>query len=387
VPEFSREELKALVQEEIPPCVSIYVPSTLREGQLWQEPIYLKNALQEAEQRMLAMDMRRPDVEAMLAPARGLLNDGSFWAIPHQGLALFVSMSPSAYRYYTDDSIAIEFEPTVVVGNHFYVTPLLPLLTGDGQFYVLALSQNHVGLLKGTRDTIQPVSTSGVPENIHEALGEEIPEREIQGRPMNVAGGEQTGVFGGFDPGDYEKDRVQRFCRTIANRLRAFLADQHAPLVIAGQDYLHPIYREANTYPHLLEKGITVNADTLTAEELHKSAWAIVEPYFHKEMEDAIERYRQYSNTEQVSSKLADIIPAAHFGRVATLFVAEGKHQYGMFDPDTMRLEVHRESHFDNVDLIDEAATQTVLNGGVVYIIREANMPARHAEIAAIYRY
>jgi hypothetical protein len=387
MPEFSREELKALMQEEIPPCVSIYIPSTQREGQLWQEPILLKNALQEAEQRLLVMDISRSDVDAMLAPARELLNDGGFWAVPHEGLALFMSISPAAYRYYTDDSIAIEFEPAVVVGNHFYVTPLLPLLTGDGQFYVLALSQNHVGLLKGTRDTINPVSTPGMPGNIREALGQEIPEREIQGRPMNVAGGEQTGVFGGFDPGDYEKDKVQRFCRAVASRLRPFLADQHAPLIIAGQDYLHPIYRDANTYPYLLEEGITVNADTLTAEELHKSAWAVVEPHFRKEAEDAIGRYRQYSNTEQVSSKLADIIPAAHFGRVATLFVAEGKHEYGMFDPDTMRLEVHRESRPDNVDLVNEAATQTVLNGGVVYVIPEEHMPAHHAEIAAIYRY
>src|SRR5258706_9467379 len=147
MPEFSREELKALVQEEIPPCVSIYIPSTLWEGQLWQEPILLKNALQEAEQRLLVMDMRRPDIEAMLAPAREMLNAGRFWVVPHEGLALFMSMSPSAYRYYTDDSIAIQFLPTVVVGSHFYVTPLLPLLAGAGQFYVLALSQNHVGLL------------------------------------------------------------------------------------------------------------------------------------------------------------------------------------------------------------------------------------------------
>lgn len=39
-----------------------------------------------------------------------------------------------------------------MVDDRFHVTPLLPLLAGDGHFFVLALSQNQIGLLEGTRD-------------------------------------------------------------------------------------------------------------------------------------------------------------------------------------------------------------------------------------------
>jgi len=387
VSEFSRDEMKALLEEQIPPCISIYIPSHVKDGQPWQEPIHLKTMLQDAQQRLLAMDVSRADAEQMLAPARALLEDNSFWREPREGLAMFISASPAAFRYYSDNSIAVEFEPTLVVGNQFHFTPLLPLLTGDGVFYVLALDQNHVGLLKCTRDTFEPVEVPNLPENVNAALGQEIPGRWVQGRPMNVAGGEQTGVFGGFDPSEYDKDKVIRFCHAVANALHTYLSNKHEPLIVAGQGYLHPIYRSANDYAHLLDEGITVDADSLKADELHSMAWKIVEPYFHAELSGAIDRFGQYSNTQQVSNKLSDILAAAHYGRVATLFVAEGEHQYGKFDPNTSHLEVHKESRPDNVDLVDEAATHTVVNGGVVYVVPKETMPDRQTGVAAIYRY
>jgi len=42
-----------------------------------------------------------------------------------------------------------------------------------------------------------------------------------------------------------------------------------APLVLAGVEYLFPIYQEANTYPDLVEEGITGNPENLKPEELH----------------------------------------------------------------------------------------------------------------------
>jgi hypothetical protein len=45
----------------------------------------------------------------------------------------------------------------VIVSERFHVKPLLPLLSGDGRFYVLALSQNEIRLLQGTRYSVEQV--------------------------------------------------------------------------------------------------------------------------------------------------------------------------------------------------------------------------------------
>ncbi len=386
--EFTREELKALVEEQIPPCVSIYMPTYQQEGQLRQDESRFRTLLREAEDRLRATDVDREGADQILKPARQLLDDRDFWDERRQGLALFLSASPDAFRVYADKSAVVEFDPMVAVANRFYVAPLLPLLTGDGQFYVLTISQAHIGLLQGTRDKLTPVELHGVPQNVEEALGLETPERAIQGRPMNVAGGEQTGVFGGYDPDDDAKNRIYRFLLRVNEGIHKQLANRNEPLILAGLDSLMGMYRDLNTYPHLVEAGISGNPATLSIDDLHQQAWAIVEPRFQQEQDDAIDRYRRLiSTTEQASNRLADIVPAAHYGRVAALFVAKGRQQFGTFDPNTGRLEAHNESRPDNVDLIDEAATQTVVNGGVVYVLPQEEMPDSHAMIAAIYRY
>ena len=44
----------------------------------------------------------------------------------------------------------MSFDELVVVSDNFHVKPLMPLLTGDNLFYVLALSQKEVRLIECT---------------------------------------------------------------------------------------------------------------------------------------------------------------------------------------------------------------------------------------------
>jgi Bacterial archaeo-eukaryotic release factor family 3 len=386
--EFSREELKALVDEEVPPCVSIYMPTYQQEGQLRQDETRFRNLLREAEDRLAEKGVERESVDKILGPARQLLDDKNFWAYRKEGLALFMANIPDSLHLYSDKSRAIQFNEIVSVAEHFYVKPLLPLLTGDGQFYLLTLSQRHIGLFAGTRDKIWPVELRGVPHNIDEALGYEIPEPVIQGRPMNVDGGEQTGIFGGYDPSNETKDRIKRYLRAVNDGIHKMLAKRTEPLVLAGQDHYVGMYRDLNTYPHLVEHGIPRNPETLRAEDLHEQAWALVEPGFRKERQDAIDRYHHLIATSgQASNKLEEVVPAAFYARVATLFVARDKQRFGTFDPNSGNLEVHDEARPNDIDLIDEAATQTILYGGVVYALAPEEMPDPKAMVAAIFRY
>jgi hypothetical protein len=81
------------------------------------------------------------------------------------------------------------------------------------------------------------------------------------------------------------------------------------------------------------------------------------------------------------------VLSAAHFGRIDTLFVVDGAQQFGIYDVQNNRLEAHTESRPGNSDLIDEAATQTVLNGGTVYIVPQSEMPDPIGAVNAIFRY
>ncbi len=198
---------------------------------------------------------------------------------------------------------------------------------------------------------------------------------------------DQHEKFGAYDPTQKEKERVLRYFRVVNGVIHKYLADQQAPLVLAGMEFQHSIYREANTYPHLLDEGINHSVENIPEKELRELAWKIVEPGFEKTRQHDIERFQQDVHLGRTLHKLVDILEAAHFARVDTLFIAENHQQFGTFDPNTLHLEAFTEERPGSVDLIDQAATQTLINGGKVYILPANELPAPLDMVTALLRY
>ena len=382
---LSRDDLKKLGEKRDGWHVSIFMPTHRAGPDTQQDPIRLKNLLREAEEHLIAAGLRGTEAKARLEPASRLVQDGSFWQRQSDGLALFLS-SGVANHY----RLPLDFEELVIVAERFHVKPLLPLLSGDGRFYVLALSQDEVRLLLGTRYTVGEVDLEGAPASLAEALRFDDPERRLQFHtatgPSGGKGSRPAMFYGQGAPSRDQKSDILRYFQKLDTGIQALLAGEQAPLVLAGVDYLLPLYREANAYPHLIGEGIEGNPDNLSAEELHQQAWAIVQPRFLEEREAAAERFKHLSETDQVSEKLVEIVPAAYHGRVGILFVALGLQQWGAYDPETNRVQLHQEVEPGDQDLIDLAAVQVLLHGGSVYAVEVEQMPVE-ASLAAVFRY
>src|SRR5438132_11800985 len=115
--------------------------------------------------------------------------------------------------------LPLAFDEQVVVADRFYVKPLLPLLTGDGRFYVLALSHKHVRLLQGTRHTVAEMDLQGVPTSFDEALRYDDVQvaRTVHTHP--AAGGKagtREGIAHGHGVGiDSAKDGLLEFMKRV----------------------------------------------------------------------------------------------------------------------------------------------------------------------------
>jgi hypothetical protein len=385
---LTRDELRTLTRKPEGWCVSIYMPAHRVGAEIQQDPIRLKNLLGEAEGHLIAQSLRLPEAQKLLEAAEKLLQDGLFGQHQSDGLAIF--LSSDQFRYYR---LPFEFEELVVVTDRFHIKPLLPLFSGDGRFYVLALSQSKVRLLQGTRYSVNEVDLEGLPKGLAETLRYNDPEKRFQFHTTTRTPGgkgERPAIFHGHGvaSADDPKDYISRYFHRVAEGLHDLLRDEQAPLVLAGVDYLLPIYREANTYPHLVDAGIEGNPEEVRAEELHERAWAIVQPLFLAEQEEAAAQYRQRAGAgnEQASNKLKEVVPAAYHGRVETLFIAVGFQQWGTFDPATNTLQVHEEAEPGDEDLLDFAAIQTLLNSGTVYAVEPQKVPDETL-LAAVFRY
>lgn len=381
---LSRDEVRALIEKRGEPCISIFLPTHRAAREKREDPIKLKNLLREAESRLLEAGTPSRITRELLAPPAKLVDDNFFWLHQSDGLALFCARD--VYRYY---QLPLRFEELAVVAQRFHIKPLMPLLTGDGPFHVLAISQNQVRLLEGTRYTVSQVELKDVPGSLDEALRFDERERHVQYHtPTPVrTGTEHAAMFHGHGEGvDDFKVSISRFFHQVDHGVSRALMDLGTPLVLAAVDFLHPIYRQANTYPHLLEQGLMGNPDGASAEELRGRAWAVIEPYFLKAREEAIARFRGLLGTGLASRQLEEVVPAAYRGRVEVLFVATGIQQWGRFDPDTEQVALHPVAEPGAEDLLDLAAVHTFLNSGTVYALPPDKMPDQ-TPAAAIFRY
>ena len=380
---FTSEGLKALMAGKSGYCVSLFLPTHSKGGDTQQDPIRLKNLLKDAEDRLVQKGMKSFSAKALLKPAQDLVSDTRFWSHQSDGLAIF--MSPTHLSIH---SVPFNFDELVIVADRFHVKPLLPLLSGDGRFYVLALSQNQVRLLQGTRFSMDEIDLEDMPTSLSEALQYDVMEKPLKWHaPRQKASSGKTGIFHGHGGGiDNTKEDILQFLRRIDKGLRDVIGSDGIPLVLAAVEYLIPMYKEANTYPHLLEKGISGNPEGLTSEDLHSQAWNIVEPHFKQAQQEAVDRYYSLVGTGKTAQHLDSIIRAAYSGQIDTLFVPIGLQRWGDFDPENLAVRIHDEPMADDEDLLDFAAIQTILNSGTVFAVEPENVPDDRY-VAAILRY
>lgn len=379
---FTMKELEPLLEGNKEWLISLYMPTHRRGIEIQQDPVRWKNLLRAAEERLEKKGIRSSDIKEYLQPAWQLLQDSFFWQKQSDGLAAFLGSGES--RFYR---LPVSFEELVVVSDRFHLKPLLPYFARDGRFYILALSQKQVRLFEGTRYSVEEVNLEDMPQSVAEALNLDGVQGHLQYHTgTSSARGERAAIYHGHNPQDDEKDRIQKWFHQIDGELSDILVGRKVPLVIAGVEYLFHLYREANTYPHLVEGGVKGNPDELNAENLHEKAWPLVEPIFGEDMRKAKEKYFELTGTKQITSDISEALRAAEHGRVESLFIPKNQQIWGRYDRENDSIEISKDHPAGAQDLLDLAAAKTMRNGGDVYAMVSDEMPGGEL-LAAVLRY
>jgi hypothetical protein len=381
--QLSQADLEALMQRRDSVCVSIYAPMVKAGPETQQNPIRFKNLVRGVSDTLEERGMTPKEAARFLRPATELIEDTPFWQHQSDGLAVFLARD--FVRHYR---VPLDVRELAVVEERFHLKPLLPMLSGDGRFYILALSQKQARLLEATRHRVREVDLGDLPTNLSDALGYEVEETHIQYHTGAKTGGaNQSPVYHGQGGGEDDvKLEIRKFFNLLDKGIGSVVSGKDAPLVLAGVEFLFPLYRQVSDLSNLLEGGVPGNPDELTPEELHERAWPVVEPVFTKGQEEAVGRFRELAGTGQASTHLEDVVRAADDGRVDTLFVALGTRQWGTFDRQERTVELSEDNGPGTEDLLDFAAIQTVLKGGKVYAVTPEQVPEGEA-VAAVYRY
>lgn len=384
----SREELRELMADQHDYCVSIFLPTHRSGAEIQQDSIRLKNLLRKCEDQLAERGMRSADVSELLSPAYALIGDSLFWHYQSDGLALFIS--PAIFRVFR---LPVRFDEMCLVARGFQLKRLLQLLANDASYYILALSKKQIHLYLGTQHTVSEVDIDAVPRSLAEALQYDEYEKHVQFRSQPIVGNRSARgargaavYYGQGGSEDQLKVNLLRFFQQVDRGLVEFLGNNHAPLVIAGVEYLLPIYREANSYAHLLPEGVVGSPERMSTEDLHARSWRIVQPYVLHKQHEAANRYNNLRSSERASNDIRVLLSAALQGRVDTLFVGTGIRYWGTYNPDTFEVTLHKDYQPGDEDLLNEAALYTLLHKGTVFAVDGSAVPD-DLPAAGIFRY
>jgi len=381
---LTRKELEVLLGQKSENClsVSIFMPVQKIGRETRQNVTRLKNLIHDAEKRLFDSGLRRPEAIKLLAPALALPDNELFWRHQSDGLVLFISKD--LFRSYR---LPLDFKEHVVIGDRFHLKPLLPFFSGDGRFYILALSQNEVRLLQCTHYGVKEIDLTGiVPDSLEEVLMRNGTKRLESYHSSTAGSGKENVIFHGQDIGDTEKTNILRFFQRIDRGLHnEMFKEEKAPLIIATVDYLQSIYRKANTYKNLLDDFIAGSPDRVNTKDLQEKGWRIIKPYFDNAKMKAISEYKRLAGTGHTSTDMQEIVSNAYSGKIDTLFVVLDKEFWGTFDPTASKVVLDKNVGSCYVDLLDYAVAHTLLHDGRVYALKSEEMPDG-TSIAAIFR-
>jgi len=380
---ISKNDLQRLMRIEDKCCISIFMPTHPDTAQSEQDQIRFKNLIRQAEKRINETAACAKSMQPALAQGRELLRENSFWRYAADGLALFLATDQfQPYR------LPLKFEELMVTGSRFHIKPLLPLFSSDGRFYVLALSQNEVRMLQCTRFSSMAVDLSELSGGLPAVLNYDDTGKTLQFHTGTAdSDGRRSAMFHGHGIGvDDDKDEIIQYFRKVDAVIDRILQNETAPLVLAGVDYLLPLYRSVSGYGNLAEDGIQGNPDGLSARTLQAKAWQIVQPYFAAGQEAQSARLREFAGTGLASGDLPEIVAASLQGRVDVLFVAVGQQCWGIAAPDAGRVKLLAQAAAGSEDLLNRAAVETLMHGGRVFALHAEQVPLE-GTAAAIFRF
>lgn len=355
-------------------CVSLYLP--INQTKSNENRIRLKNLSDDAEKKLLQLGMDSFKAKKMLMPLELFLDQNDFLTKTKNGFAAF--LTPDSFTWY---SVPYQLKELVVVTDRFHLNPLIHGLAETKHFYLLTLSQKHIKFYEASKIGINEIILRGMPRSI--SFNSEKEEKQLQ---MHSSGNNSYFYHGQGGMENYKKNQIQEAFRKINKVIANFLKTEETPLLLAGVDYLHSLYRQVNSYPNLSDLDVFGNVDHLSPNELLQKTLPLIEPVFQQDQESALEMFREKLGTGLASENFKEVFKAAQNGRIETLFVTVGKQKWGDFDSSKNELKIHPKAEPGDKDLFCLLSVKTLKMGGKVITVLPEQM-SNKSGVAAVMRY
>ena len=363
------------------PCVTLYM--AMSEGTANQtaktNELEWRELIRQIEPKVQELGSAGRELIEPLRDFDSIRPEGS-----QEGKSIAVFRSPDVFRVSWLDS---RVDSTAVAGPHFFVRPMLRELTGEKTFYLLALSQKNVRLLRCTMHSSEEVrfpeaTKTSYDDYMSSPKPDHVLDNRASGGPDMGAGGV---MFGTAADATKWQDDLAHFYRHIDNGLNQVLRAATEPVVLVGVEYELPIYRSISKFPRLAKEAVQGAPNSLKAGEMHARAIEAIQRCYDHKIDEALAEY-DHKVGGGASNRLKDVVTATHEGRILTLLVSDSLQTTGIYDEATHTVKARQTGSANDEDLVNDAVVQTVLHAGQIFVAPNSKMP-NGSPVAAIYRY
>lgn len=373
----SDKTVDAILEKNGNPLVTLTLPTHKKGEEIKQDPIRLKNLIGETIEELKNKGLKHAEAEEFMSEASELLNQPRFWT--HQDNGLVAYIAKDFFKYF---KLPYSVEEKVYVNSHFLITPLLPMVSMDGTFSVLAVSRKNARLLHCTRNEVMDITPENAPKGVKDYL-EVTPEKELN---FHTGAEGMDAMFFGHGGGDEDKQVfVEQYFRELEKEITKELKRRNEPLVLIGLEDNLSFYKKINNYSRVVDRSININPDDLNDKQLKDEGWKEIKNYFLKDMYSSLELFSEKGN-ERVSNNLAEIVESTVLGKSKTIFISQGESRWGRYDDSTHEVHFSHSPNEDDVDLLNWLASKGRETGSKVYILPKEEMPIK-ATVAAEFRF
>ena len=360
---INREDLKQLQSLKSTPALSILLPTHRTSPDNRQDPIRVKNLVDEATAR-LSEEFSKRDIEPLLNNLEKIVNEIDYkYAL--SGLAIYVSHD-FAQKYY----LPFNVQERVIIDQTFATRDLVYGMNRAQRYWVLLLSESSTRLIAGTAETLEEI----IDENF----------------PMQMEGpGANEPLPGGIgvNTSEYLNEMHRQFFRQVDRTLTTYNKEEPLPLIVGGVPRYLSFFNELSQYAQSVKGTLQGNYDKSTLPELSPLVEPLRKSIIEEQRSDALDRLAVAVNSQRVVSTVGEVWRLAQEGRGQLLLVEKDYHQPGIIGENGLLELVDSVGGLNVIDdIVDEVIEAVMAKGGDVLFL-DNDALSLYQKIALILRY
>jgi len=362
---MNRQDIIKIQSYSSYPSVSILMPTHRTFPDNQQDPIRLRNLVNQANQRLLG-EFEKKRVSGIMENLTKKTEGIDFNHL-QDSLAIFVNDNFSTMFMFP-----FPVKERATIDKTFETRDLVFAYNRSQPYYVIVINEKQIKFYLCVRENLSEVTHPSLPMT---NIVHEIKEGRIGDASYN-------------DRIRENEERQKNFLREADALLKEFAAAEETPFLITGTQRQISMYREVTRFPNLILGTLKGSYENSSASEISKLVWPIAKEGFANKRKEVLNEVDKAISSKKFASGIDEVWELANEGRGKTLLTEINFEYPAIASSNGLQLVPSEIKPGEDVldDAVDEIIESVIGKDGKV-VFFDNDILEKYGRIAMILRY